>query len=777
MRIELHIGPHPSGTRRLQSVLASKRNQLLRKGVLFPRSPGVEDHARLFMAVTEADRLDPLRCDHALQDPARQAALRDELAQALRREVERAEPEVLILSSAHLGTSLWRISEMERLRDFLSGFGSEVRVTAHVAEQSRMLCESYARQLRMGRAIPLDRDLKFAAKDRWWDACIAAMPAIAPAAGIFEETQGPPFWLDYTALVDCWGSVFGPASVQLRGYDANLFDGPTVTEEIRAAFGIEQTIGKAEDQTPQQPDSAASLARFRLFNALVLKLLAPGQRKLPHALWRQLLSEIAVPGPPPDDGGLSALSRRFAEDNTVLARRFPVLGAALDPPAMGPDWREADPGQGFRASQYLLAFMWRIDHAGSTPAASEDMDLTTKPDVASMSDSARQLMTPQAVRHYIGLRTSRFAPHDRIGNLLEDLPVEPYAPAPARLSSPGRGGTVIIACMKDEAPYLLEWIAHHRAIGVGHFVIYSNDCSDGTQEMLDRLSELGVSDHRRNDDWSGPSPQQHALDRALTDPVVREADWFAHIDVDEFINVRTGDGTLDALRAAVPDATNVAMTWRLFGHNGVHRLQDRLVTVQFDRCAPRHCPKPHTAWGFKTLTRNIGAYRKISCHRPNKLVPGAEERVKWVNGSGADMTQEVLRSGWRNSRRSIGYDLVQLNHYALRSLDSFLVKRQRGRALHVDRSIGLNYWVRMDWSYHRDLTIQRNTARLRAEYDRLMQDERLRALHRAGLDWHRDRAETLRATPEFAALAEQVQSVQLSEVERAAYAMAVDTES
>ncbi|MFG0297847.1 MAG: hypothetical protein ACF8PG_18225, partial [Maioricimonas sp. JB045] len=55
---------------------------------------------------------------------------------------------------------------------------------------------------------------------------------------------------------------------------------------------------------------------------------------------------------------------------------------------------------------------------------------------------------------------------------------------------------------------------------------------------------------------------------------------------------------------------NVAMTWRLFGHSGVHRIEDEFVIGQFDRCAPTYCPKPHTVWGFKTMFRNIGAYQR-----------------------------------------------------------------------------------------------------------------------------------------------------------------------
>ena len=283
--------------------------------------------------------------------------------------------------------------------------------------------------------------------------------------------------------------------------------------------------------------------------------------------------------------------------------------------------------------------------------------------------------------------------------------------------------------------------------------------------------------HRLNDDWKGNSPQQYALNRSLKEPVIMNAEWIAHIDVDEFINVRCGNGTLQDFFERVPDATNVAMTWRLFGHNGVTKLADEFVIEQFDTCAPKFCPKPHTVWGYKTMYKNIGAYQKISCHRPNKLNEGFDTKVKWVNGSGLDMTGEAINNGWRSSKKSIGYDLLQLNHYALRSAESFLVKRQRGRALHVDRSIGLNYWIRMDWTDFRDITIKRNVPRLRAEYDRLMQDDTLRKWHEKGVAWHRAKADELHGMPEFEELYQQALSLKLTETERVAYALALDLES
>ena len=331
--------------------------------------------------------------------------------------------------------------------------------------------------------------------------------------------------------------------------------------------------------------------------------------------------------------------------------------------------------------------------------------------------------------------------------------------------------------MKNEAPYILEWVAYHRAVGFDNFLIYTNDCTDGTDAVLGRLQDMGILQHRNNNDWKGNSPQQHALNQALKEPLIRDAEWIAHIDVDEFVNIRTGNGTLNDFFAAAPEATNIAMTWRLFGHNGVTALSGAPVIGQFDHCAPSFCPKPHTAWGFKTMFRNIGAYEKLSCHRPNKLDDAQAERVKWVNGSGRDMTRDALRNGWRSSKSNIGYDLLQLNHYALRSADSFLVKRQRGRALHVDRSIGINYWIRMDWNDHQDVSIQRNLPRLHTEMARLLADDPLRAHHEAGLAWHRAKAEELHQTPEFRDLYRQALNIKLSATERVAYALALDMES
>ncbi|MEO0401715.1 MAG: glycosyltransferase family 2 protein [Pseudomonadota bacterium] len=787
MQIHLHIGLEQVGADRLQSVLALKRDQLLSKGVLYPRTPGNKNHTRLYMAVTDPGHIDPLRFNRGYIAPDKQQALHDQVADDLAKEVAQHSPDHMILSASQLGVSLVSRSELERLKAMLTPLSSDIRVIAHIDEPARLLTRVYAEQILEGRGVTLDQELDMAGTSTWWADALENMPTINPQAGVFIENQGAPFWLDYGALERHWNAVFGEGALTFRAYDPAAFAAETVTDEVRASFGIDAAIGKARAVEIAPPPAAAWLARGRMLNDLILQVLATEQRILPRKLWRSFAVDIQVDGDPIDPASLSAISKTFASRNKAIAAAHDLPADLFKAPRAKKKWTEADPTFGFRPSQYLLGYMWQIDKATKDARNDRVADLEQMngasapvpdtPKADGLTDTARALMPPSAVEHFEKLRTSSFAPHNKLGAVNEEELAAAYTPLPARDLPKGSSGNVIVGCMKNEAPYIIEWVAYHRAMGVDNFLIYTNGCEDGTSEILDRLQEMGVLQHRNNDEWKGNSPQQYALNQSLNEPLIKNANWIIHIDVDEFMNVRTGNGTLQDFFDAVPDATNVAMTWRLFGHNGVTDLADDFVIDQFDHCAPKFCPKPHTVWGFKTMFKNIGAYEKISCHRPNKLDPKFSKKVRWVNGSGKDMTKEVAENGWRSSKKSIGYDLLQLNHYALRSAESFLIKRQRGRALHVDRSIGINYWIRMDWSDFRDITIKRNLPRMRAEYEKLMQDAPLRGWHETGLKWHRAKADELHANPEFKDLYDQALKVKLTETERVAYALALDMES
>lgn len=328
-------------------------------------------------------------------------------------------------------------------------------------------------------------------------------------------------------------------------------------------------------------------------------------------------------------------------------------------------------------------------------------------------------------------------------------PVSKMKPAPKAAIKAGR--TAIVTTMKNEGPFILEWLAYHRAIGVDDFLIYTNDCTDGTDTMLDMLQEKGIVQHRVNPFVPGGDlkPQHAALQAAEAEPVMQNCGWGICMDVDEFINIKIGDGTLDALYKAMGEANMISLTWRLFGNNDVHEFEDRFLLDQFTACAPEVIRKPHQAWGFKTLFRNTEIYKKLGVHRPKGLVPDLWDQVKWLNGSGKPLPRTMFRNGWRSTLETYGYDWVSLNHYAVRSAESFLVKRDRGRVNHVDRDQGLNYWFRMNHNLEQDRSIQRMIPALQAEYDALMADPDIRAAHEHSLRCHRAKIAELLETENY----------------------------
>ncbi len=162
------------------------------------------------------------------------------------------------------------------------------------------------------------------------------------------------------------------------------------------------------------------------------------------------------------------------------------------------------------------------------------------------------------------------------------------------------GQVTAVSMMKDEGPYVLEWVAHHLAVGFTDLLVYTNDCSDGTDDMLIRLEALGLCHHRRNVIAPGLRPQPSAMNHAQDEPVVQNSDWVMVFDADEFVSIRYDDGTLDSLLAATKaqNATGIVVTWRIFGSGGVVDWSRAPLTEQYLMAAPQSWNK---GWGVKTL--------------------------------------------------------------------------------------------------------------------------------------------------------------------------------
>ncbi|WP_050528195.1 glycosyltransferase family 2 protein [Pseudorhodobacter aquimaris] len=294
-----------------------------------------------------------------------------------------------------------------------------------------------------------------------------------------------------------------------------------------------------------------------------------------------------------------------------------------------------------------------------------------------------------------------------------------------------------VLILRNEGAFLLEWLAHHQACGFTDFLVFSNECSDGTDLMLDRLQEMGILTHIRNDGPHEEGPQWAALKAADKHPLVKKADWILVCDIDEFVNIHVGDRSLSALLTALPDATAIPMTWRMFGNAGVVRFRDAPMTEVFTRAAPAVLHWPWRAALFKTLFRNDGSYRKLGVHRPRS--PDDITRQRWFDGSGRELPPEFHRTRILTPFGRDNYQIVQMNHYALGAMESYMLKCDRGRANRDASVFDMGYWVERNFCDVQDSTIAEISPRSAPLLAALKTDATLAALHHTAVKWRHDR--------------------------------------
>lgn len=255
---------------------------------------------------------------------------------------------------------------------------------------------------------------------------------------------------------------------------------------------------------------------------------------------------------------------------------------------------------------------------------------------------------------------------------------------------------LITSCLRNEGPYLIDWLAHMIGAGVADFRLYSNDCTDGTDAMLDMLQEAGVLTHCRHAPAPGESIQWHAFRDAWKSDQRKAAEWIMACDVDEYPNIKLGQGRFLDLLDALPDGTDaVVLPWRLFGDSGQRQFTDAPVTERFTQSMTPACMYPVATTFFKSLVRCDGPFNQLGVHRPSQKAADRAGVPNWVDGSLRPMPRAFAERAKRLSLYGMncGRDHVEMNHYSVRSAEEFLSKRARGLPNHRERPLDLSYWV------------------------------------------------------------------------------------
>lgn len=218
----------------------------------------------------------------------------------------------------------------------------------------------------------------------------------------------------------------------------------------------------------------------------------------------------------------------------------------------------------------------------------------------------------------------------------------------------------VCAIFKNEAPFLLEWIAYHLSVGVAHFVLYDNDSTDGGTALVrgSRFADKVTIIH-----WP-QRPGQLSAYRHFIDIFAPGFDWAAFIDLDEFLVPQNTRSVADTL-ARLAHASVVLAHWRVFGPGDWVERPAGLVIENYDRRAPddfdmnRHVKSIVRCADLVDVTQN-----------PHEFVV----RGQAVNTAGQPVTNIAIQE-------LVCHENLVINHYHTKSHADWQAKITRGSAM------------------------------------------------------------------------------------------------
>ena len=225
---------------------------------------------------------------------------------------------------------------------------------------------------------------------------------------------------------------------------------------------------------------------------------------------------------------------------------------------------------------------------------------------------------------------------------------------------------IVVSIMKNEAPYIKEWIKYYLSIGVEHFYIYNNNSSDSTEEILNSISEVTCIN------YPGELRQLDAYNDALN-RFKNIAQYITVVDADEFIfcpnEFKFNLYQFVDKYLSHKEVAGLGIHWLIFGSSHLMTQPEGLVTENYVyRSKTNFYKNKHV----KTIINPRKILGYTNAHLPIPL-PGykiVNENYKIIDSPASD---------------SVTVNKIRINHYFTKSKEEFMKKRNRGLADNVGK--------------------------------------------------------------------------------------------
>jgi hypothetical protein len=172
--------------------------------------------------------------------------------------------------------------------------------------------------------------------------------------------------------------------------------------------------------------------------------------------------------------------------------------------------------------------------------------------------------------------------------------------------------------IKNETPYLSEWIEFHLLQGFDHFILYDNDSDDGLEDCMAPYINSGILEIRKYPDEVKNSDisKNFWLMSHCIDEQKNKSKWIHFHAVDEFTYCPDGKLVTELLED-FDNYGGLAVNWKLFGMNGHVKKPEGLVIENYTKRLNYDCqlhvktiiqplktrsPAPNTHWFYTTET-------------------------------------------------------------------------------------------------------------------------------------------------------------------------------
>jgi hypothetical protein len=241
----------------------------------------------------------------------------------------------------------------------------------------------------------------------------------------------------------------------------------------------------------------------------------------------------------------------------------------------------------------------------------------------------------------------------------------------------------IVAIVKNETPYIAEWIEYHLLAGARRFFIYDNESTDNLRELLEPYIRDGIVEYIF---FPGKRRQVAAYNDAIR-RFKYESFWLAFIDIDEFL-VPVEQETVPQFLRDFEDVPGIEINQVLYGSGGLRHKTEGLVMERF---------KSHSR-----LDAEINRGAKSIVNPRYVFYMATPHEAEYFDGNcGVDIHKK--KNGVASVDRPALHDKIRINHYGVKSFDEFAARIALGKVYYLLNKGPVEDKFSIDEFYARDL--------------------------------------------------------------------------